>query len=90
MFKKSEIQPSSQEVQENMKTHIPYRSQDRMGGGRQGTTREAQRAREVGLEGVQDARKSRTVRVDAAAGGAESSAVGDRRGQAWRKSCGIG
>ena len=26
MFRKSENQPSSQEVQEHMKTHIPYRS----------------------------------------------------------------
>ena len=35
-----------------------------MGGDGQGTTRGAQRAREVGREGVQDARKTRTVRVN--------------------------
>ena len=45
-----------------------------------GLTREAQRAREVGREGIQDARKARVVRVVAAAGGAESGAVGDRHG----------
>ena len=38
------------------------------------------RAREVGREGVQDTRKARTLRLDAAAGGAESSAVGGRHG----------
>ena len=34
---------------------------------------------DVGCEGIQDARKARVIRVDAA-GGAESSAVGDRHG----------
>ena len=49
--------------------------QDWMVGDRQGTIREAQRALEVGREGIQDTRKTRVVRLDAAAGGAESSAV---------------
>ena len=62
--------------------------QDRMGGDRQGTTREAQRAREVGREGVQDAHKTRTVRVNSTTRGAENCAVGDRHRQAWRKSRG--
>ena len=39
------------------------------------------RARDVGREGVQDAREARVVRVDAAAGGAESCTVGDGHGQ---------
>ena len=51
LFRKSENQPSSQEVQEHMKTHIPYRSWSahcvrgrgrndphRSGGGRRGPT----------------------------------------------------
>ena len=46
----------------------------------QGAAREAQRALEVGHEGIQDAREARVVHVDAAAGGAQSSAVGDRHG----------
>ena len=51
-----------------------------MGGDRQGTTREAERVREVGREGIQDTRKTRVVRVDAAAGGVESGAVGGLHG----------
>ena len=46
--------------------------------------------REVGCEGIQDACEARVVRVDAAAGGAESRAVGGRHGKTWRKGCGIG
>ena len=38
----------------------------------------------VGREGIQDAREARVLRVDAAAGGADSSVVGDRH------ACGIG
>ena len=34
----------------------------------------------VGREGIQDAREARVVRVDAAVGGVESSAVRDRHG----------
>ena len=54
MFRKSENQPSSQEVQEHMKTHIPYRSwcahcvrgrgrndHHRSGGGRRGPSEES-------------------------------------------------
>ena len=47
------------------------------------TAREAQRAREVSREGIQDAREgseARVVRVDAAAGVAEISTVGGRHG----------
>ena len=36
------------------------------------------------------ARKTRTVRVNTATRGAENCAVGDRHGQAWRKSRGAG
>ena len=52
-------------------------------GGRRLTrgNREAQRAREVGREGIQDTRKASAVRVDAAAGGAESCVVGERHGR---------
>ena len=46
----------------------------------EGSLWEDQRAREVGREGIQDARETTVVRVDAATGGAESSAVGDRPG----------
>ena len=46
----------------------------RMGGDRQGATREAQRAREVGREGVQDTCKARAVCVNAAFGSAASCA----------------
>ena len=38
-----------------------------MGGDGQGTTRAAQRAREMGREGMQDTREARAARVDAAA-----------------------
>ena len=38
-------------------------------------TREAQRTREVGREGVQDTRKASVVRLDTTAGGAETRAV---------------
>ena len=41
----------------------------------QGTTRKAQRAREVGREGIKDTCKNSIVRVDAVAGGVESSTV---------------
>ena len=51
-----------------------------MGGDGQGTTRAAQRAREMGREGIQDAHEAKAVRVDAAAGGVEGCAVGDRHG----------
>ena len=56
--------------------------QDRMCGDRQRTTREAQRAREAGREGVQDTRKARNVSLDAATGGAASRAVRNCHGQA--------
>ena len=39
---------------------------------------------------IANACEARVVRADAATGGAESSAVGDRHGYAWRKGCGIG
>ena len=37
---------------------------------------------QCGSRGVQDAREARVARIDGAAGGAESSAVGDRHGHA--------
>ena len=46
-----------------------------MGGDLQRTTKETQRAREEGREGVQDTRKARIVGLDAAPGGAENRAV---------------
>ena len=49
--------------------------QERMGGDGQGTTREAQRDREVGCQEIQDTRQTRTVCVDTAIGGAESRPV---------------
>ena len=61
-----------------------------MGGDGQGTTREAQRACEVGREGAQDSREARAVCVNAAARGAEDCGVGVGHGQTWRKSIGIG
>ena len=61
-----------------------------VGEDRRGATREAQRVREAGREGVQDARTTRTVRVNTATRGAENCAVGNRHGQAWRKSRGAG
>ena len=48
-------------------------------------SQEAHHPREVGRDGIQDACKARVVRVDAAAGGAASSAVGGRHGYTWRK-----
>ena len=55
-----------------------------------GATREAQRAREVGREGVQAACEARVTRVNAVTRGAESCVVGDRHWHAWRKGCGAG
>ena len=52
----------------------------RQDGRRQGATRKAPCAREMGREGIQDARKARAVRVNATTGGAENRAVGDRHG----------
>ena len=52
-----------------------------MGGDRQRTTSETERAREVGCKGVQDTRQARIVRFGAAAGGAASRAVRSCHGQ---------
>ena len=71
--KQQQQQPTNNEQRTTNNQQLSHK--DRMGGDRQPATREAQRVRDVGREGIQDTRKARVTRVDTAIGGAESRLV---------------
>ena len=80
---KNGVLSSPQDVHESPRRGVPTRNGEGIKTGWAETDKDQPRKPNVcarWVEGIQDARKARVVRVDAAAGGVESSAVGDRHG----------